>query len=65
MSADTDELETDEMAEVLRRRRREAREAGLSQVEARLWAESDRDIGELRRLVEAGCPPELLARVLL
>ena len=65
MSADTDELETDEMAEVLRRRRREALEAGLSQVEARLWAESDRDIGELRRLVEAGCPPELLARVLL
>lgn len=66
MSTDTDEREADEVAEVVRRRRREALEAGLSLVEARLFAETGEiDIGELRHLVELGCPPELLARVLL
>ena len=42
-----------------------ARRAGLTLVEAKLFADSDVDIGELRRLHAAGCPPELLARLVL
>lgn len=47
------------------RRYKEARDAGLSIIEAKLFAESDTDVGELRRLVAKRCPPELLARVIL
>lgn len=67
MSEEEHELpETDEMAGVVRWRRREALEAGLTRVEARLYAEAqDIDSSQLRRLVKAGCPPELLARLLL
>lgn len=46
-------------------RRKEASAAGMSIVEARLFAESGIDIGELRRLVRKKCPGELLARILL
>lgn len=60
----SDEL-SDEQLEVLRRRYVEAREAGLTIVEARLFAESDRDVGELRRLVKKGCPVEQLRRIIL
>lgn len=43
----------------------QAREAGLTKIEARLWAESDRDIGELRRLVVLGTTPQMIARIVL
>jgi hypothetical protein len=43
----------------------EARKAGMSGVEAALFAESDRDLGELRKLVEKGCEPRLIARIVL
>lgn len=54
-----------EQEEVLRRRKAEAVEDGMSVVEARIFSESELDIGELRKLVATGCPPELLARILL
>lgn len=60
-----DEGRGDEAREVYRRRFREAREAGLSIVEAQLFADSDRDVGELRKLVAKGCPPEVLARIVV
>jgi hypothetical protein len=43
----------------------EAREAGMDEGEAREFAYSDRDIGELRDLVRRGCPPKLIARLVL
>lgn len=55
----------DEQVEVLRRRYTEARRAGLTIVEARLFAESDRDVGELRKLVEKRCPVELVRQIVL
>ena len=56
---------SDELARVLRRRYWEALEAGLTEVEARLFAESDADVGELRRLVKDGCPLETIRRIVL
>jgi len=55
----------DERLEVLRRRYMEARRAGLTIVEARLFSESDRDVGELRQLVAAGCPVETIRQIVL
>lgn len=43
----------------------EARRAGLTPVESALFAESDRDIAELRRLVKAGCPVDQLRAIVL
>lgn len=56
---------SDEQLEVLRRRYTEARQAGLTIVEARLFSESDADIGELRKLLAAGCPVEQIRRIVL
>ncbi len=56
---------SDEQYEVGRRRYTEARRAGLTIVEATLFAESDADVGELRRLVQAGCPVEQLRAIVL
>lgn len=53
----------DEQLEVLRRRYKEARQAGLSIVEARLFAESSQDVGTLRKLVAKGCEPRTIARI--
>jgi hypothetical protein len=50
---------------VVFRRFREARKAGLTLVEARLFAESDVDVGLLRKLVAGGCAPALAARILI
>ena len=62
-------LEAPEVADVQRQvvlwRQEQAVKAGLSWLEARVWADSDGDVGELRRLVEAGCPVSLLARLVL
>lgn len=54
-----------ELTRVRSRRYWEALDAGLSDPEARLFADSDVDVGELRRLVEKGCGPELIARIVL
>ena len=43
----------------------EARRAGLSPVEAALFAESDCDLGELRKLVKNGCPLDQLRAIIL
>lgn len=59
-------LEPSHEIKVIRRRRfEEARDAGLTLVEARLFAESDIDIGLLRKCVEAGCPAILLAKIIV
>lgn len=69
MSAAVNLLDAEPMANeqaiVLVRRFREAKDAGMTRIEARLFAESEIDIGDLRRLVKLGWPPGLLAKVLL
>lgn len=55
----------EEAQRVVFRRYKEAREYGLTRVEARLFAESEEDVGVLRKLLAAGCPPEVAARILL
>lgn len=56
---------SDELLEVRRRRYKEARRAGLSIAESHLFADSETDIGVLRRLVADGCSPRLIAQILL
>lgn len=46
-------------------RYREARLAGLTIIEARLFAESDADVGQLRKLVQLACPVETIRRIVL
>lgn len=55
----------DEQIEVLRRRYQEARRAGLTIVEARLFSESDADVGTLRRMVALKATPQQIAAVVL
>lgn len=55
----------DELDEVIRRRRREALDAGMTLEQANEFAESELDIGDLRHLVEIHCPKRELARILL
>lgn len=55
---------SDELLEVRRRRYQEARDAGLSIVEAKLVSESDADMGLLRRLVKDRCDPRLIFEIL-
>lgn len=54
-----------ERDEVLRRRYEEALAAGLGEVDAHRFATSDTDVGQLRKAVKKGCPPTLLARIVL
>jgi len=56
------DLEADE---VHRRRNQEARDAGLSELEANVFAINDTDIGQLRKLVADGCPPDLIALIVV
>lgn len=49
---------------MIERRYEEAEKAGLSPLEARLFARSGIDVGELRRLVDGGCTPALICRIL-
>ncbi len=63
--ADTEPPVKDEQARVRRRRYWEALDAGLTEVEARLFSESPADIGELRRLVKDGCPLETIRKIVL
>ena len=54
-----------EQQRVVLHRFTEARAAGLTRLEARLYAESEIDCGLLRRLVARGCRGRLLARIVL
>jgi hypothetical protein len=54
-----------EIVRMRRRRYQEAVDAGWTKIEAQLFADSDIDVGELRRLVRDGCPPHLAAAILL
>lgn len=56
---------SDELLEVRRRRYQEARRAGLTIPEAKLFADSDADVGLLRRLVATGCPDWLIAKIVV
>jgi hypothetical protein len=57
--------EMGEQARVVYNRYKEAREYGLTRLEARLYAESTIDASELRRLRRAGCAPAIAAKILL
>ncbi len=58
-----EEAAGDEQLEVQRRRYQEARRAGLTIVEAKLFADSDCDVGLLRACVAGGCPLDVLVRI--
>lgn len=59
------DTEVDETEAVYRHRYREARDAGMSIVEAQLFADSDGDLAVLRKLLAAGCTPQMILRILL
>ena len=50
---------------VLQWRYAEIRRLGINRVESRLLAECGADLSLLRRLVDAGCPPDTAARIAL
>lgn len=54
-----------ESSTVYYNRYHEAKKAGLTIAERRLFAASETDISQLRKLVSAGCPPELIAQIIL
>lgn len=60
-----EERALDEAVTVYLRRYQEARKAGLTMVEAQLFADSGRDIGQLRKLIAKGCPTDLLRQIVL
>lgn len=59
------ELVLSESKQVFLRRYEEARQYGLTKREAYLYANSQIDCSELRRLVRVKCPPATGARILL
>jgi hypothetical protein len=64
MSEGVTDNELTEQALVYYNRYEEARLYGFTKPQARRFANSSRDIGELRKLRDAGCPVELAARIL-
>lgn len=54
-----------ELRAIFQRRFDEAVEAGLTAVEAALFADSDQDVGLLRRLVAYECPAALIAGIVI
>lgn len=54
---------TDEERAVFDHRYDEARAAGLTMANAMAFAENHVDVGQLRKLVKAGCPPRIIARI--
>ena len=46
-------------------RRSQMLSLGIGQLEADMLAESDADLGLLRRLIGQGCPPPLAVRIVL
>jgi len=61
---DTDNALCDEAQAVFDHRFFEARDAGLTRVEARKFAESTTHVGLLRQLVRDRCPAITIARIL-
>lgn len=59
------EVELDEQTRVSNRRYHEALDAGLSVVEANLFADSSADVGFLRLCVRNGWTAEMIAAVML
>lgn len=62
--ADPD-VEISERSRVILHRYQEARDYGFTRLEARLYAESEIDCSELRKLIRAKVPPIWGARILL
>ena len=60
---DPDTALCDEAQAVYDHRFFEARDAGLTRLEARKFAESTTDVGLLRQLVRDGCPAITIARI--
>jgi hypothetical protein len=54
-----------ELTTIRYQRYKEAKEAGLTMAERKLFAESDMDIGILRACVQGGCPVELIRQIVL
>lgn len=54
---------TDEERAVFEHRYDEARAAGLTMTQAMAFAASRVDVGQLRKLVKAGCPVSVIARI--
>lgn len=65
MAAEAPTQRTDDAAGVVQYRYRQARHAGLTPADAIRFAESDADIGLLRKLARLGCPPDLIARIVM
>jgi hypothetical protein len=53
----------DERVAVYDHRLEEARQAGLTDLDAELFAGNDQDVGLLRRLVADGCAPRLIGLI--
>jgi hypothetical protein len=52
-----------EERDVFQRRFDEARQAGLTLRESAMFAGNGCDVGQLRKLAAAGCPPRILAEI--
>jgi hypothetical protein len=68
MSPELTEIEPDvskEKTEIRRWRRRQFMRLGLHLRDAQRLMDSPVDVAEMRRLVHAGCPPEMAQRILL
>ena len=56
---------SDEQLALHRHRYRQARRVGMSMRDAKLFAlEHTMDVGEMRALAKAGCPPDLMLLIL-
>jgi len=66
MSGDTPApVARDEALEVWHRRFEEAREAGFNIGDSHQFANSTTDVGQLRKLLQLGCPLDLIAKIIL
>jgi hypothetical protein len=63
--ADHVEIVLTEAQQVVLHRYADARRYGLTRLEARLYAESEINVSELRRLRRVKCPPIVGAKILL
>lgn len=65
MATTHDPIVLSEEQQVILHRYTEARAYGFTMIEARLFAESEIDVSELRRLKRVGCPPAMAVKILL
>ena len=64
-TAETEELESEQDADVARWRREQYEQLGFEGLEAELLADSDADLNQARSLLKAQCSHELAIRILL